>query len=129
MSNADVARPEFQIELDRLRTVRLDFNTICKLEELTGKNVIFEIEMFRQPSASFLRALLHCSLSAHDPSMTLEKAGQLLSSMPAKCLEVLLFAQDRAMKLLNMESAKKNESEEKSPTPQDQTPSVTPGIG
>ena len=116
MSNADIARPELKCELDKPRTARFDFNCICKLEELIGVNVIYDASPFARPNAKFIRAMLFCALQDDDPTMTLKYAGELCGEMPDKILPVLVFAQERAMKLLALDAKKKKEPSAETPT-------------
>jgi len=69
---------ETKIVLDRERTMRLDFNSLCSIEEVTGKSAL-SAEIFEAPDARTLRALLWSCLKEDDESLTIEQAGRLIT--------------------------------------------------
>ena len=80
MSNKNTkgAMPEIEIQLDKKRKLIFDFNAICKLEEVTGKNALSG-ETWSSLSATDVRALLWGALLRDDPSLELSDVGQLIT--------------------------------------------------
>lgn len=50
-------------------------NSVCDLEEVTGKSIL---EVFAMPEFSSIRSLLWCGLIANIPGLTIIKAGNIL---------------------------------------------------
>jgi len=78
MANNKV-KPEIEIELGgKKRKLVFDFNALCKLEEMTGKNAL-DGETWQQPRASDIRILLWAALLRNEPELTLEDTGAMLT--------------------------------------------------
>lgn len=60
---------------DTLYDIEYHVNSVCDLEELTGKGIG---EVMKMPILSGFRALLWCGLIAHNKSLTFEQVGDLL---------------------------------------------------
>jgi len=103
MSNANAARPELEIELDRKRKMVFDFNSLCKIEQVTGKNALFDLSIWQKPSATDLRALIWAGFSSDDPSLTIEQTGQLIAAHGPKIKEIISFAFKNAVDALALE--------------------------
>lgn len=65
-----------EIQLDKKRNLKFNFNAICNFEEATGKSIasLGETKEFKM---SDLRALLWAGLVHEDPDLTIEEAGEL----------------------------------------------------
>ncbi len=64
------------IELDRPRTLKFTTNALCELESIFGLPVY---EWDKVPDGlSTLRVMLYAGLKHEDPTMTIEKAGDLI---------------------------------------------------
>ena len=73
-----MAREPLTVELDRERRLIVDLNAMVAFAELRGKE-IWECDL-ANPNSSDLRAILWCALLRDDPQITLEVAGQLLTT-------------------------------------------------
>jgi hypothetical protein len=85
---------ERRVTLDRERTLRLDFNAMCKAEELSGRNFM-DAATWRALNARDYRALAGACLVDEDPSLTLEQVGRMMtfnreSEVSAALLELYL---------------------------------------
>ena len=73
--------PTATLELDRLRTLRLDYNTFADIQEATGLNALegepFQEEHITKPKV--LRAVLWACLRDEDPQITERDAGRLMT--------------------------------------------------
>jgi hypothetical protein len=63
------------IELDKPRTLWMNFNAMAKFEEVTGKNLF---KSMAEPSASDLLALVWASLTHEDKDLTIEQVGEFV---------------------------------------------------
>lgn len=63
-----------EITLDRPRRILLDFNALAEFEGATGRNAL-TMELWQQPTASDLRALVWAGLLHEDPELTLKHVG------------------------------------------------------
>lgn len=61
--------------------LRMDFNAMCEFEDVTGKNALDAFADFEAGKISVknLRAMMYAFLKHHQPEITLEKAGDILS--------------------------------------------------
>jgi hypothetical protein len=66
------------VEVDRPRELRIDFNTICEAEKVTGLS--FLQDWTQSISAQGLRALCWASWKKQDPNLTLEQAGLIVGA-------------------------------------------------
>lgn len=76
--NKDNAMPEIELDLDRKRKLVFDFNAICALEDVTGKNAL-DGKTWNALSARDVRALLWGALLRDDPKLTIERVGELIN--------------------------------------------------
>lgn len=79
-------RPVVDIELDRPRKLKYDFNALCEFEAVTGVNLLQPTSAehpLAKPSLSTLRAFLYAGLKHEDPTLTLFQAGDLLGDVGA----------------------------------------------
>ena len=90
--NLQAAMPEVEIDLDRKRKLIFDFNAICKLEEVTGRNALSG-EMWSSMKAQDVRALLWGALLKDDPDLTVDQVGSLITF---KNLPVITAAIEKA---------------------------------
>jgi len=76
----------------------LDFNALATLEEVSGKSAFEVIEAFEGGKARVtdLRAILYSVLKRHNPEVTIEDAGDLLSENQSVLYDVLAAASDVA---------------------------------
>lgn len=77
-NNRGNAQPEITIELDKKRTLIFDFNALCRLEELTGKNAL-NGETWSSLSAKDVRALLWSAMLREDPDLTIQEVGEMIT--------------------------------------------------
>jgi len=113
MSNAAVAQPELELDLDKKRKLTFDFNALCTIERVVGKNALFDMSLWQRPSAAELRAILWAGLLTDDPTLTLEDTGKLLSKFPAVMKEAVTFAFRNATMAIATEKKSDAESEAK----------------
>lgn len=76
--NKNAALPEIIIKLDKERRLVFDFNALCRLEELTGKNALSG-ETWSNLTARDVRALLWSAMLRDDPELKLEEVGELVN--------------------------------------------------
>lgn len=76
--NSKGAMPEVEIELDKKRKLVFDFNAICRLEEVTGKNAL-DGETWSSLSAQDVRALLWGALLRDDETLTIQRVGEFIN--------------------------------------------------
>lgn len=73
--------PTAKLELDRERTLRLDYNTFADIQEATGLNALegepFQEQHITQPRV--LRAVLWACLRDEDPELSERDAGRLMT--------------------------------------------------
>ena len=72
-------RGEVGIQLDRPRTLRLDMNDFAEMEEILGRPLSGGQTVF---SFREIRAVLFVGLRHEDRTLTLQKAGELMSYIP-----------------------------------------------
>lgn len=78
MSNANLALPEIEINIDKPRKFRLDFFALCKLEQKIGKSALRAIE-WNDLGLHETSLLVWAGLLSDDPSLTYEDVGRLMS--------------------------------------------------
>lgn len=66
-------RAEAQLQLDKPRNLRLDFNTMCTAEGVLGRTVVRS-----DIGLSEIRAIVWAGLRHEDRTLTLERVGELL---------------------------------------------------
>lgn len=69
--------PVVEIELDKIRHLRLDFNALARAEEATGKSLLNGIA-WQNMTVKDYRALVWACLLHEDPELTLEDVGSLI---------------------------------------------------
>lgn len=69
--------PVFEIELDKTRHLKFDFNALALAEKETGKNLL-QGASWLDMSASDIRAFLWAGLLWEDSALTLEDVGSLI---------------------------------------------------
>ena len=69
--------PTVEIELDRLRHLKIDFNAIALAEKETGKNLLNN-SVWKDLSAGDIRAFLWAALKWEDQGLTLEDVGAMI---------------------------------------------------
>jgi hypothetical protein len=71
------------IELDKPRRLKFDYNAICEAEDKAGMGII---DMMKEENFGFrsIRALMYAGLRWEQRNLTVEMAGQLLQSYIAK---------------------------------------------
>lgn len=78
------------VEVDRPRELRIDFNTICEAERVTGLSLLQD--WTQSISAQGLRALCWASWRRDDPKLTLEEAGLIVGQYVHVVTEALTRA-------------------------------------
>lgn len=83
-----------EIELENGMVMVMDFNTLIDFEDQTGKNAFEEIEKMDEGSVSLslLRQFYFACLKRHQPNLTIDEAGDVLSDYPEALGQVLLAA-------------------------------------
>ncbi len=79
MPNNRKGRPTeglFEIELDKKRLMKFDFNTLADAETMTGTNLLAGLS---NPSAGEIRAILWASLLHEDPALQLRDVGSMMT--------------------------------------------------
>lgn len=69
--------PTVTIELDRVRTLRVDFNALCLLEERGGRSIM-NAESWKKLKMRDLRFMLWVALRHEDPMLTEKDIGREL---------------------------------------------------
>ena len=84
MPASDIRTQPVEIELDRKRKLRYDFNALALLEDKFGDIDTALHSLTQQPSVKAIRALLHAGLVHEDPALTEEQVGSMvtLADMP-----------------------------------------------
>jgi hypothetical protein len=101
------------IQLDKPRTLILDFNALCRVEEVTGVSMLIGEPAFS--SMRMMRALVWAGLLHEDPSLTVEHVGKLLGEADASdVLEKIVTAY--AVSMPDAEVNEEGESEDLDPT-------------
>lgn len=78
------------VEVDKPRTMRLDFNVLCEAERACGIN--FLVDWTQSLSAQGLRAICWASWKQEEPSLTLEQVGNILTTHHVTVIEALTQA-------------------------------------
>jgi hypothetical protein len=100
------------IQLDKPRTLILDFNALCRVEEVTGVSMLIGEPAFS--SMRMMRALVWAGLLHEDPSLTVEHVGKLLGEADASdVLEKIVTAY--AVSMPDAEVNEEGESEDSDP--------------
>jgi hypothetical protein len=69
--------PIVEIELDKVRHLRMDFNALAQAEEVTGKSFLNGIA-WQGMTVKDYRALIWACLLHEDPELTLEAVGSMV---------------------------------------------------
>ena len=79
-------------------TLQLDFNAMCDLEAVTGRNGFDLLDEFEggKSGMTVLRAVFWAMLQTHHRGLSLEDAGNLLSADPAACRAAIDAAMGKA---------------------------------
>lgn len=89
-------RVRVTINLDRPRTLVMSFNALCRAEEATGINLLVTDIAFS--SVRVLRALVWAGLLHEDPTISIERVGDLIEEAGAdNVLMAVLDAYTAAM--------------------------------
>jgi hypothetical protein len=61
--------------------LRMDFNAMCEFEDVTGVNAMDAFADFEKGKISVknMRAMMYAFLKRHQPDITLDQAGEILS--------------------------------------------------
>ena len=104
------------VTLDKPRTLVIDFNALCRVEEVTGQSMLVGAPAFS--SMIVLRALTWAGLLHEDPTLTLEAVGAMLGDADsAVMLDSIMEAYNKAMP--EPDDDEEDDSEESDPpTPQ-----------
>lgn len=78
MSNAFVASPSLEVELDRKRKFCLDLNAFCELEKRLGKS-LFKVINWNDTGFNDMRLLLWAGLLSDDPTLSFEDFNKMMS--------------------------------------------------
>lgn len=81
-------RRGIKVTLDKERIFNLDFNVLCHLEKITGKNFL-KTETFDNLTARDFRSLVCAAFRGNDPDLTEERAGELIAQYPAKIKDAM----------------------------------------
>jgi hypothetical protein len=68
------------ITLDKPRTLKLDVNSLCHLEELAGVTALAAYRQMAQGSITRMLEALAAACQHEDPSMTVDRARELVST-------------------------------------------------
>ncbi len=83
MTNAELAQPEVELQLDKPRKFCIDFNALCVLEKITGRNALFDTTIWIKPDLNILRAIIFAGLTGNDPELTLHEVGKIMTNHPS----------------------------------------------
>lgn len=84
------------VTLDKPRTLVIDFNALCRVEEVTGQSMLVGAPAFS--SMIVLRALTWAGLLHEDPTLTLEAVGAMLGDADSgEMLDSIMEAYNAAM--------------------------------
>lgn len=78
MSNAFIASPTMEVQLDRIRNFCLDLNAFCELEKRLGKS-LFKAIKWDDMGFNDMRLLLWAGLLSDDPDLTFDAFCKLMS--------------------------------------------------
>lgn len=101
--NAELVKAQIKIMADRERTVSFDWNALCAIEKVTGKNLVLDTSVWSKPDANLFRALVYGVLLTDDPSLTVEKTGQLMTQYPHIIETCLIAARDGVNAIVNVQ--------------------------
>lgn len=105
-------RVKVQLRLDRVRTLVLSFNALCRAEEVTGIN--FLMGDFTFSSVRVLRALVWAGLIHEDPSLTLEGVGDMIEEAGTDNVgNAIIEAYAKAMPDANIKEGEEDEDPQK----------------
>ena len=113
-----MALPQVRIpvDLDRPRTLVLDFNALCKVEEVTGINLLVGEAAFS--SMRMVRAMVWAGLLHEDPTLSLHRVGEILqTSNMEKILDAIVKAYDAAMPEPEPDAEAPSDSDPTNPQP------------
>jgi len=77
MASQRYITPSVEIELDKIRMLRVNFNALIELEERTGRSVM-NAEAWSGMKTADVRLMLWLSLREDDPTLTEKQVGRLL---------------------------------------------------
>lgn len=92
--------PIFEVELDRKRGLKFDWNSVCAIEGVTKKNMLQKKNwdaIFRNMDASNVRLLLWAALVWEDPGLALADVGRMLSQIGQAGVPNIIEALNRAI--------------------------------
>ena len=75
-------RVRVSVQLDKPRTLVLDFNAYCRVEEVTGVSLL--VGQLAFTSMRVMRAIVWAGLLHEDPTLSLEFVGDLLQDADAE---------------------------------------------
>lgn len=102
--------PTVEIELDKKRRLRFDFNAFSLAEKETGKNFLSGVN-WTALSAIEVRAILWAGLVWDDPTLTVEDVGAMLyGPVLTSIMEKLVEAFEAAFPVQTSGSKKKQKS-------------------
>lgn len=78
MSNAFVAAPVMEIEIDRKRKFCLDLNAFCELEKRLGKS-LFKVIKWDDMGFNDMRLLLWAGLLSDDPELSFDRFNEIMT--------------------------------------------------
>lgn len=87
---------DIEVELDKPRTIKIDFNTLCNAEEVSGLSFL---AMEEEVNCIRLRALVWAGLQyeAGEPRLTLEEVGPLVGEHLLEVYQAIIQAWAKAM--------------------------------
>ncbi len=92
--------PTFEVELDRKRRLKFDWNSVCAIESVTKKNMLQKKNwdaIFRNMDASNVRLLLWAALVWEDSGLALADVGRMLSKTGQAGVPGIVEALNRAI--------------------------------
>lgn len=111
MSESSIPNPTapiFEVELDRKRRLKFDWNSVCAIESVTNKNMLQKKNwdaLFRKMDASNVRLLLWAALVWEDPELALNDVGRMLSKIGSAGLPDIIEAVNRAIEAHTLDAA------------------------
>ncbi len=97
---ANPTAPTFEVELDRKRRLKFDWNSVCAIEDVTKKNMLQKKNwdaIFGNMDASNVRLLLWAALVWEDPELALADVGRMLSKKGQAGVPNIIEALNRAI--------------------------------
>ena len=76
--NANAAKPEVILHLDKPRVFRMDWNALCQLEKRLGKSAFAEID-WENPGLNDITNIIWGGLLSSDPTLTFDQVCSFLS--------------------------------------------------